>query len=235
MLNAKLWLQRVLIMNEIIISQIHKELRTDSRLLAPFLDHRHRTILESIDKYSDELRQLGHLPFQTEGGLERPQGGYATIRYALLNEDQCFFLLTIMRNNARVVACKLALVKSFSSARKQLATRDLARLSGKKVRLEETDAIKELKDYAEAAGSQNASKLYIAYSKLANNICGVKAGERDSMDARQLSIMATVEMMIKIAIQDGIKAEMDYHDIYQMAKYRCGTLSGLIDNLKIAK
>jgi len=217
-------------MNEIIISQIQKELRTDSRQLAPFLDHRHRTILESIDKYSEELKQLGQLPFETEARLPGTHGG-GDVRYSLLNEDQCFFLLTLMRNNARVVACKLALVKSFSSARKQLASRDLARINGKQVRLEETDAIKELKDYAEAAGSQNASKLYIAYSKLANSICGVNAGERDQMDARQLSVMASVELLIKLAIQDGIKAGMDYHEIYQVAKFRCSTLSGLIDSL----
>ena len=139
-------------MNEIIISQIHKELRTDSRLLAPFLDHRHRTILESIDKYIVELEELGLVPFQTEPRLQGTHGG-GDVRYAMLNEDQCFFVLALMRNNARVVSCKLALVKAFSSARKQLAIRDFARLSGKQVRLEETDAIKELKDYAEAAGS----------------------------------------------------------------------------------
>lgn len=179
--------------------------------------------------------EFGEVTFETEAQEARPQGGRSVVRYAMLNEDQCFLLLALMRNNERVLNCKVAIIKAFSSARKQLATRDFARLSGKKVRLEETDAIKELKDYAEAAGSQNANKLYMSYSKLANNICGVKAGEREIMDARQLSIMATVEMMIKIAIQDGIKAEMDYHDIYQMAKYRCGTLGGLIDNLRIAK
>lgn len=223
-------------MNEIIISQIHKELRTDSRLLAPFLDHRHRTILESIDKHIVRYERFGPITSETEKGSPLPQGGFSKpTRYFLLNEDQCFFLLSLMRNTERVLDCKEALIKAFASARKQLATRDFARLSGKQVRLEETDSIKELKAYAEAAGSQNASKLYMSYSKLANNICGVKAGERDSMDVRQLSIMATVEMMIKIAIQDGIKADMDYHDIYQMAKYRCGTIGGLIDNLKIGK
>ena len=219
-------------MNEIIISQIQKELRTDSRQLAPFLDHRHRTILESIDKYFKRLEEFGPIPVETEKGSPLPQGGFSKpTRYFLLNENQCFLLLTLMRNNERVVNCKVAFVKAFDDARKQLATRDLARINGKQVRLEETDAIKELKAYAEAAGSQNASKLYMSYSKLANNICGVKAGERDLMDARQLSIMASVELLIKLAIQDGIKANMEYHEIYQVAKYRCSTLSTLLNDL----
>ena len=34
--------------------------------LASLLDHRHRTIFESITKYSTELSELGILPFETE-------------------------------------------------------------------------------------------------------------------------------------------------------------------------
>lgn len=49
-----------------IVQLVGKELRTDSRLLSRVLDHRHRTILENIDKYINELRGLGQLPFQTE-------------------------------------------------------------------------------------------------------------------------------------------------------------------------
>lgn len=55
-------------MQGIEITRIKNELRTDSRLLASFLDHRHRTILENVDKYSAELLELGRLPFETEKG-----------------------------------------------------------------------------------------------------------------------------------------------------------------------
>ena len=84
-------------MNEISILEVGSELRTDSRLLARFLDHRHRTILESIDKYIDKFHELNPLPFQTEEGKPLPQGGFSRpVRYALLNESQCYFLLTLM-------------------------------------------------------------------------------------------------------------------------------------------
>lgn len=53
--------------------QIKKEFRIDSRLLANQLDTRHRTILENIDKYNDELKSLSELPFQTESGIVRIQ------------------------------------------------------------------------------------------------------------------------------------------------------------------
>ena len=46
-----------------------------------------------------------------------------------------------MRNNNHIIKAKLNLVKAFRDARKQLAERDIARLTGKEVRKLETDAI----------------------------------------------------------------------------------------------
>ena len=99
-------------MNEISILEVGSELRTDSRLLARFLDHRHRTILESIDKYIDKFQELNPIPFQTEEGKPLPQGGFSrSVRYALLNESQCYFLLTLMRNNKNVYDfCRYAMI-----------------------------------------------------------------------------------------------------------------------------
>lgn len=136
-------------MNDISLNLVSNEFRIDSRLLAPELNHRHRTILESLDKYKSHFEEHGALPFKTEMGLS----GGVPIRYFLLNEDQCCFLLTLMRNNDFVVSKKSKLVKAFRDARKQLAERDIARLDGKQARRLETDAIKSLVEYAKASGS----------------------------------------------------------------------------------
>lgn len=207
-------------MKELSIVQLKSELRTDSRLLAGFLDHRHRTILENIDKYHAELKSISELPIQTEAGLPRPQGGTSTVRYALLSEDQCYFLLTLMRNNERVVAAKLALVKAFSNARAQLANRDIARLDGKEVRKAETDSIKLLVEYASAAGSKSASHYYSNVTRMTNSLLGIESGARDSLHANQLKQVAILEGVVDIAIRDGVKAGMSYKDIYQLAKAR---------------
>ena len=79
-------------MNDISLNLISNEFRIDSRLLSPELNHRHRTILESIDKYKTQFESLGSLPFETEMGTH----GGSPVRYFLLNEDQCYFLLTLM-------------------------------------------------------------------------------------------------------------------------------------------
>ena len=82
-------------MNEFSLDKIKTEFRVDSRLLAPELNLRHSTILESIDKYISQFNALGHLPFETELGYNNiPE------RFALLNEDQCYFLLTLMRDQS---------------------------------------------------------------------------------------------------------------------------------------
>ena len=103
-------------MTDLSLNLISNEFRIDSRLLAPELNHRHRTILESIDKYNTEFKSLGLLPFQTEARLMGQHGG-GDVRYFLLNEDQCYFLLTLMRNNEHIVKSKLKLVKDRKSTR----------------------------------------------------------------------------------------------------------------------
>lgn len=185
-------------MQELSIVQLKSELRTDSRLLAGFLDHRHRTILENIDKYSAELRSISRLPFET-GTLET-RGGVQSQRFAMLDEDQCYFLLTLMRNNERVVAAKLALVKAFKDARAKLASRDIARIDGKEVRKAETDSIKLLVEYASAAGSKSASHYYANVTRMTNSLLGIESGERDSLDANQLKQIAILEGVVDIAI-----------------------------------
>lgn len=209
-------------MKEIEITQIKNELRTDSRLLASFLDHRHRTILENVDRYLSEFNEFGRVPFET--GTFETNGGKQSQRYALLNEAQCYFLLTLMRNNTKVVRAKVALVKAFEETKAQLAERDAARIEGKKVRRLETDSIKLLVDYASAKGSKSADRYYTNVTKMTNDLLGIQAGQRDNLDATQLKQLATIETIVDLAIRDGIRAEMEYKEVYQLAKARAGAL-----------
>lgn len=209
--------------------QIEKEFRVDSRLLANHLDTRHRTILENIDKYVDELKSINPLPFQTEKGIALATGGFAkATRYALLSEDQCYFVLTLMRNNDKVVALKLKLVKAFRDARKQITDRDIARIEGKKVRRDETDAIKELVDYATAQGSEHANFYYANITKMTNDVLGIDKGMRDTLDKRQLSVLSMIEIAIRIAIHDGLRSELTYKQIFALCKDRIKELKPLL-------
>ena len=212
-------------MNDISLNLVANEFRIDSRLLAPELNHRHRTILESLDKYKSQFDALGQLTFESEAGYQN-----AIVRYALLNEDQCYFLLTLMRNNNHIVKAKLNLVKAFRDARKQLAERDIARLDGKQARRLETDAIKSLVEYAKASGSSKPDMYYLSITKMTNKALGIESGQRDKMDARQLQLLKLAETLIEIAIRDGLKANLNYKDIYRLCKDR---VSDILEQLKI--
>lgn len=213
-------------MTELSLDLIKTEFRVDSRLLAPELNHRHRTILENIDKYKSQFEALGSLPFETEMGTR----GGIPVRFALLNEDQCYFLLTLMRNNNHIVAAKLKLVKAFRDARAQLALRDMARIEGKEVRRTETDAIKALVEYATAKGSSNAKMYYANITRMTNSLLGIESGMRDNLDHKQLQQIKVAETIVEMAIRDGLKAELAYKDIYKLCKDRVSSIASVLLN-----
>ena len=67
-------------------------------------------------------------------------------------------------------------------AERQTSDWQQARITGKKVRNDETDVIlTRLIPLAESQGSRNAGQLYRVYSKLVNDILGINAGQRDNL------------------------------------------------------
>lgn len=207
---------------------INNEFRIDSRLLAPELNHRHRTIFENVLKYQDKFEEHGLLPFQTEAVNNDDARGVKYQKYALLNEDQCYFLLTLMRNNDFVVDKKSKLVKAFRQAKDQVTLRDMARIEGKAVRRTETDAIKALVEYATAKGSSNAKMYYASITKMTNDLLGVESGMRDKLDHKQLQQIKVAETIVEMAIRDGLKAELNYKDIYKLCKDRVSAISSVL-------
>ena len=205
-------------------------LRVDTRTLAPKLDIRHRNIIQNIRSYETEFAELGRVPFQTET-LQTP-GGTQEVGYALLNEDQAYFLLTLSRNSPLVVKAKLSLVKAFKSARETLEHSTLARLEGKKARRIETDSIKKLVDYATQQGSKSASKYYMSVTKMTYDLLGLEAGQRDNLTKDQAQQLGMAELMVDIAIRNGIAMGLEYKAIYQLAKER---VKHLVPSIQLIK
>lgn len=101
-------------MNELIVAvSVAGEFRIDSRTMAVRLDNKHRNVMALLSDYDAEFSSLGILPVETEEIIGRGQPA----KYAYLNEDQCYFLLTLVRNSPVVVGLKVALVQTFSKAR----------------------------------------------------------------------------------------------------------------------
>ncbi len=101
------------------LSVIDDEPRIDSRIVAENLGVQHRQVLTTLNKYSDKFQGHGQLAFQTQV-VSGHQGGGNPEKFALLNENQTYFLLTLVRNTEQAVDLKDKLVRAFSDCRNQL-------------------------------------------------------------------------------------------------------------------
>jgi phage regulator Rha-like protein len=102
------------------LTHVDNEPRVDSRQIAEQLGNKHKNSVALIERYALKFEELGHLPFQTEVG-KRSQGGGKAEKFALLNEDQAYFLLALSRNTDRVVDLKASLIMAFREARYEYA------------------------------------------------------------------------------------------------------------------
>jgi phage regulator Rha-like protein len=100
------------------IEKLNDQNVVDSRLIASELGIQHKNLLETIKKHQDKLEgKFGVITFETYKPSESSQGGRPE-KFAWLNENQATTLMTFSRNTDRVVELKLALVDSFSKAKR---------------------------------------------------------------------------------------------------------------------
>ena len=186
------------------------EPRVDTRLLALQLGGKHKAVIESLTKHKNDFSKLGKVPFQTEA---LPSGQRE--KFALLNEDQSFFLLTLSRNNRRIVSLKLKLIVAFSEARK---ARELHQTEYLPTFHQVRDRVHEL-----AHGSPNERHVHININKLVNKAAGIESGQRATAPLPTQSLIVVAQMMIAQAMQSA----HDHHDGYQLAKVAVEPLMAL--------
>lgn len=183
---------------------VDNELRVDSRILAEKLNNHHKNVMELLLKYEQQFKRFGQLPFETELGERRHGGGNPT-RFALLNEDQSYFLLSLARNTEHVVELKANLVAAFSKARQPLGPEE-----------EYLPTYRALHDTVDALASQSKNKKFVHmnFNKLINSTIGVEAGQRHALPIPRKALMVVAQATATHAISTA----KDHHDGYQMAK-----------------
>lgn len=176
------------------------EARADSRLIAQALGNQHKATAQLIERYADQLKGFGKLPFEMEA---LPSG--QTARYYLLNEDQSFFLLTLSRNTPRVVALKANLVKAFKEARLKA-----------ELHTEYLPGYHDLHDQMHrlAAGSPNERWAHANLNKLVNRAAGVESGQRARADVPRKAMLIAAQHLAAQAMQGAD----NHHDGYERAK-----------------
>ncbi|MER2529208.1 MAG: Rha family transcriptional regulator [Candidatus Competibacter denitrificans] len=98
------------------LALIEGEPRVDSRLIAVELGVAHKNTRSLVENYQNEFQEFGQLPFKTEV-VNGHQGGGNPTKFYLLNEDQTYFLMTLVRNTEEAVNLKKRLVQAFAQYR----------------------------------------------------------------------------------------------------------------------
>ncbi|MFN6455893.1 MAG: Rha family transcriptional regulator [Nostoc sp. EfeVER01] len=117
------------------------QLVVDSRIIAEELGIQHDNFIQNIYAYQTDIEQaFGIVLFQTEKlkGPGRPK------RFALLNENQATFLMTLSENTSQVIQCKLKLVVGFATAKELLRAKSNTSYWYKRIGLAMSDTEKPL-------------------------------------------------------------------------------------------
>lgn len=101
--------------NQDLVAFVEGEARVDSRKLAVELDVEHESVIRLVDRNYNDFSDFGILRFQIEEIKKRGQ----PLRFTFLNEDQCYFALTLVRNTKVSIVLKKKLVQEFGRLRRE--------------------------------------------------------------------------------------------------------------------
>ena len=193
------------------VATVNHQALVDSRLLAANLGKQHQSLFELLKDHHADFAALGLVRFQTgkeTGG--RPE------RYAMLNEDQAYLLLTYTRNSERVRSLKLKPVLAFREARKASELRQSEYLP----------TYHQLHDqlHTLAAGSPNERHVHCNVNRLLNKVAGIEAGQRAAASLARQSLMVVAQAVAANALQGAT----DHHDGYQRVKVAVEPLGAVL-------
>ena len=97
--------------------------QTTTLQIALGLGLQHASVIKLVRTYRPDFAEFSPIRFEIRKGEALPQGGFAkATEYAVLDEQQATFLMTLLKNSPRVIAFKKELVKAFFEARALLQT-----------------------------------------------------------------------------------------------------------------
>jgi phage regulator Rha-like protein len=202
--------------NVIALTEKKHEALVSSLILAENLGITHGAVLKTIDSYMATFQELNPIRFEIAKGELLPQGGRAkATRYALLNEDQSFLLLSFSRNTKRVVELKLNLVQAFGRFRReQQTTEDYLPFYH-----DLHDNVKALSEIAHQNGSQvKENLLHMNFNKLINKAFCLDAGQRPNLPPKLRAKVTAANVIAGDIVQRCVAAGLDHKTTYQKVK-----------------
>lgn len=201
--------------SHITLAQYKGEPRADSRALAAQLGNQHESVIKTLKAYPADFKAFGVLRFE----IGKPPAGSKGGRpedYALLNEDQCYLLLTYSRNTPIVRTLKINLVKAFREARDRASVTDTQYLPFYHAMHDEVAA---LAQRAKALGSDTPERVFhINANKALNSAMGIASGQRGSLDMGQCLILTTLQAIYRRHLHNALESGADHREAGRKAK-----------------
>jgi phage regulator Rha-like protein len=192
------------------------EARADSRMLAEQLGVQHKSTIALVEKHTKHFLRFGLLPFQTEAVKTPGARGTKHHKFALLNEDQAYFLLSLTKNTAKVVELKANLVMAFSEARNRTSVANVQYLPLYHAMHAEVSA---LAQRAKDCGSNTPEHLFhINANKALNGAMGIASGERHTLTIEQQLILATLQAVYQRHLHNSLANGDDHREASRKAK-----------------
>jgi phage regulator Rha-like protein len=197
---------------------VKAEPRIDSRLVALQMGNKHSSTFELVKDHRADFEELGKVRFETGASPGSKTG--QTERFAMLNEDQCYLLLTYSRNTARTRQLKVKLVKAFGEARRAAGQHGAEYLPTYHQLHDELHAL--------AAGSEHERHVHINVNRLINKTVGIEAGQRGAAPMPTQSMLAVAQIVAAKAAHGA----PDHRAGYQRIKTALVNLSAVTLGLK---
>lgn len=237
-------------MNDLVFRE-KNENWTTSNLIAEKFSKSHDYLLKKIDKLISDLENLtrqkkrvkSQVLFKEEKYLNERNREYR--RYKL--NKPAFTLLIMQLSGTKVLEMQDIFNHAFYEMEQHILklsnqSFQLAREQGKQARLEVTDSIKELVEYATKQGSQNAKFYYSTITTETYKALGfLEKGEKVPSDFRnhlnsfELAELFIAETIATKEIEKGMKEGLHYKEIYIHAKNKVIEFGKSINSLKLNK
>ena len=194
---------------------------TDSLILAEMFEKRHGDVIRAIENKikNDSTQNCVQCFFKTR---YKDDSGKWNTKYLMNRDGFAFIAMGFTGKKADEWKWKYIhafdAMESFIREKKTEPWIDV-RNRGKIARKEETDMIQRLVEYAKGQGSKHSQWLYKIYTKLANDMAGIKT-ERDEADVEALNRLLMVERIVKKEIEKGMSNGDHYKEIYKACKLR---------------
>ena len=188
--------------------------------------------------HANVIRAIQNLECSTEFSLINfDERDFTNIRkqtfkeYVLTEKGALFLILGF--TGAKAAGVKERFIEAFDALSKRLVKLDdrvewkTARLQGKAARQTMTDKVKLFAEYAKAQGSQSAEKYYMSITQMEyralelvqSGASSVGGNFRDTLDRMQISCLCSAEDIAGASLEQGMKDELHYKEIYQLAKH----------------